>query len=173
MVVVDEEDYLKVAGQDVANHVDGPALEGLGQDSVVGVGAALLGDLESLKGKKEASTLYIRERKVPYLIIRNSLLINENPHELWDGQGRVGVVQLDGHLLRHLAEVSPSHLSAAELRVLEAPDHILQGGRAQEILLLQAELLAAKEVVVGVEHPGDVLSQIAVQHGLHVVTIIN
>ena len=63
VVVVDEEDYLKVAGQDVANHVDRPALEGLRQDSVVGVGAAFLSDLESLKGEKEASSLYTSERE--------------------------------------------------------------------------------------------------------------
>ena len=38
------------------------------------------------------------------------LLVHQDPHKLGDGQGRVGVVQLDCHLLRHLGEVCPGHL---------------------------------------------------------------
>ena len=57
MVVVDEEE-MAMEVVVAANHVDRPALEGLRQDSVVGVGAAFLSDLESLKGEKEASSLY-------------------------------------------------------------------------------------------------------------------
>jgi hypothetical protein len=39
-----------------------------------------------------------------------ALLIDQDPHEFRNGQGGVGVVQLDGHLLRHRGEVSPRHL---------------------------------------------------------------
>jgi hypothetical protein len=39
-----------------------------------------------------------------------ALLVNQDPHELGNGEGGVSVVQLDGHLLRHRGEVSPRHL---------------------------------------------------------------
>ena len=47
-VVVDQVDDLQVPGQDSAEHVGRPALEGLGQDGVVGVSAAPSSDVPGL-----------------------------------------------------------------------------------------------------------------------------
>ena len=58
------------------------------------------------------------------------------------------------------------HVPGAELGVLEAPDHVAESGGAEEVLLLEAQPLPLEHVVVGVEHAGDVLSQVAVQDSL-------
>ena len=50
-----------------------------------------------------------------YRVPINSFLIDQDPHELGDGQGRVGVVQLYGDLLRHLGEVVPGDFQDTEL----------------------------------------------------------
>lgn len=49
----------------------------------------------------------------------------------------------------------------------------LKSCSTHEIFLLQTQFFTLKEVVIGVEHSGDVLSQITVQYGLNVVTIID
>lgn len=57
--------------------------------------------------------------------------------------------------------------------MLEPADDVMEGGGAQEVLLLQPQLLALEEVVVRVQHPGDVLGQVAVKNGLDIIAIIN
>lgn len=81
---------------------------------------------------------------------------------------------------------------------LEAADDVLQGGGHHKVLLLQTQLFALEKlnqthtrkgrfisrflktqwhlnayVVIGVEHSGNVLRQIAVQDGLDVISHIN
>ena len=53
-----------------------------------------------------------------------------------------------------------------------SPAH-LDGGGHHEVLLLQPELLALEEVVVGVEDAGYVLGHVAVQHRLDVVAVVD
>lgn len=43
-----------------------------------------------------------------YLFPLQSLLVHQNPHQLRDGQGGVGVIELDGHLGRGGVEGSCS-----------------------------------------------------------------
>lgn len=62
---------------------------------------------------------------------------------------------------------------AAELGGLESPNDVLQSRSAHEVFLLEAQLLALEEVIVGVQHSGDVLREVAVQHGLDVVAVID
>ncbi len=53
-------------------------------------------------------------------------------------------------------------IPGAKLGVLEAPDDIVKRGGAEEVLLLEAQLLPLEHVVVRVENAGDVLSQVPV-----------
>ena len=48
----------------------------------------------------------------------NSFLVNQDPHELRNGQGWMSVVQLDGHLVGHVGEVISGLLKHTELWVL-------------------------------------------------------
>lgn len=64
------------------------------------------------------------------------------------------------------------HTLDADLAVLVAADDVVQGGGAEEVLLLETQLLALEEVVVGVQHPRDVLGNVAVQNGADVVTAV-
>jgi hypothetical protein len=57
-------------------------------------------------------------------------------------------------------------IPGAKLGVLEASDDIVKRGGAEEVLLLEAQLLPLEHVVVRIEHAGDVLSQVPVQHSL-------
>ena len=54
-----------------------------------------------------------------YSVPVDSFLVDQDPHQLGDGQGRVGVVQLNGHLVRHFGEVAPGNVAHSELGVLE------------------------------------------------------
>lgn len=72
-LLVDLVDELEVAGEEVLEEREGPLLKGLGEDGVVGVRKHLGGDL-------------------PRNVVRNLLLVDEDAHELDDGDGRVGVV---------------------------------------------------------------------------------
>lgn len=106
VVVVDLVDDLHVAGQDVLHEGDRPTLQGLGEHGVVGVGAGLHG-------------------KVPGLVPAESLHVHQNPHKLSHGQGRMGVIELDSHLIGEGGEGGPDWLARSELGRLEAPDNIL------------------------------------------------
>lgn len=79
MVVVDLIDDLQMPGQDVLEHGGRPALKGLRQDRVIGVGTDARGQAPGL-GPREAFN------------------VEEDSHQLRDRHGRVSVVQLDGHL---------------------------------------------------------------------------
>jgi hypothetical protein len=62
--------------------------------------------------------------------------------------------------LREEVKVGALHLLAvvhAGAEMLVAPHNVLEGGRDKKVLLLQAQLLAFEEVVVGVEDTGNVL----------------
>lgn len=147
-------DDLQVPGQDRLQHGNRPPLQGLRKNGVVGVRARL-------------------HRYFPRFLPRETLDVHQEAHQLGDGHGRVRVVQLDGHLLREQVEVRADAVSGAEFRRFEAADDVLEGCGAHEVFLLQAELLALEEVVVGVEHSGDVLGQVAVEYGLDVVAVVD
>jgi hypothetical protein len=76
---------------------------------------------------------------VPGLVPVQTLKIDEYPHEFWDGERRVGVVELDGD---RVWELLPGLLI-----LLEAADDIVKRGCAPEVLLLQPELLTTLEAV--------------------------
>ena len=49
----------------------------------------------------------------------------------------------------------------------------LQSGCHHEVFLLQTQLFAFEEVVVGVQHARDVLSQVAIQNRLNVIAVVD
>ena len=122
-----------------------PFFEGLRKDGVVSV-TKCVGD------------------NVPSLVPFESLEINQDTLELNNGQRRMGIVQLDGHLVR---ELSPS-----ALRLLEATNNVVQRRSNPEVLLLQAELLAAIEVVVWIQNSADGLGSLLVCHRALVVSTV-
>ncbi len=98
---------------------------------MVGVGEHLLGDLKRL-------------------VKLHALVVDEQAQQLGDGDHGVGVVELDGVAVRKLGKVVPIH------RLIPA-QNVLEGCAGKEILLLEAQNFARFGVVVGVEHPRDVL----------------
>ncbi len=77
---VDFVNNLKMARKQMSHEIHRPLLQGLGQDGVVGVRHGLSGD-------------------GPRLVPRKLVLVQKEAHELRDGQGRMGVVELEHRLL--------------------------------------------------------------------------
>lgn len=142
---VDVVDDLQVSGQQVLDQTDGPLLEGLGQDGVVGV---------AKRGRDE----------VPRLIPLELLEVDKDALELDNGQRRVRVVQLDGDLV---GELPPGAFG-----LLETTDNVVEGRGHPEVLLLQAELLSTLQVVVGVEDGADRLGTLLVGDRVFIVTAV-
>jgi len=71
---------------------------------------------------------------VPGFIPLETLQIYKDTLQFGDSERGVGVVQLDGDLVRELIPRA--------LRLLESTDDVVQGRSAPEVLLLQAELFA-------------------------------
>ena len=76
---IDLIDDLQVSWQYLLYHGHWPALQGLRQQSMVGVGKGLGADC-------------------PGLLPANLLEVHEDTHQLCDGHGRVSVIQLNGNL---------------------------------------------------------------------------
>ena len=123
-------DDLPDAGQGVAEDVRIPLLQRLAHDGVVGVGEHLAADVEG---------------GVPLI----AALVQQDAHHLGDGNGRVGVVQLDGNLVSQIVQRA--------VLVQMVLQNVGDGGSREEILLAQTQDLALGVVVVGVEDLGDQL----------------
>ena len=78
LALVDLVDDLQVAGQQPGDQVQGPLLEGLGHEGVVGVGEGTDG-------------------QVPGMVPGQVVDVHQQAHQLRHGQRGVGVVELDGH----------------------------------------------------------------------------
>lgn len=80
MKEVDMVDYLHVSWKNVLKHAARPSFKSFRQNSVICVSTR--------------SDCYI-----PSSFPRQSFYIDQNPHQLWDGEGGMGVVQLDGNFI--------------------------------------------------------------------------
>ena len=103
---------------------DRPGFEGLGHQRVIGVGQGAAG-------------------QVPRFVPAEQGLVEQDPHQLGDGHGGVGVVELDGDLV---GEGFPVVAAAAE------PRHdVGQRTRDQKILLDKPQVAAAGRGIVRIE----------------------
>ena len=125
VLVVDEEDDLHVPRQQVVHEMQRPGLERLGKQRVVGVVQSALGDR-------------------PGFAPRQSVLVDEQAHQLGHRNCRVSVVHVDR---RAIGE----GLDRLVLRQVTA-DQVLQRGRGEEILLTQTQRLSRRRLVRRVEH---------------------
>ncbi len=123
--------------------LDGPLLQRLGHDRVVGVGDGLGDDLPSL---------------VPLV----ALAVHEQTHELGAAHGGVGVVGVDGNVLGQLTQV-------ITVLALERAQDGLESSGDEQVLLLEAQDAAVLAGVVGVEDRGDGLDVGAEAVGARVV----
>ncbi len=114
-VVIDFKNNLQMTRQDFTDHIYRPGFQRLAHQRVVGVGEDLTHHLECV---------------VPGKL----MLIDQQTHQFRDRQHRVGVVQVDGDLIREVIE-SLMHFPVTV-------KDILHGGRYQKILLTQAQLAA-------------------------------
>lgn len=103
--LVDLVDDQEMSRQQLLEQEHGPALQRLWENRVVGVGARVTGDVPRLNTNTR-SALSCGGGGVPPQAARGSRLvpvqalhIHQDPHQFWDGQSRVGVVQLDRRLL--------------------------------------------------------------------------
>ena len=113
-----------------AEDIHVPLFQSLAHDSVVGVSKDLAADVESC---------------IPFI----AALIQQNAHHFGDGNGRVGIVQLDGDLIRQVFQ--------GTVLVQVVAQDIGNGSSAEEVLLAQAKDLALGVVIVGVQDLGDQL----------------
>ena len=143
--VVDFPHDLIDAGQALAEEILRPALQGLGHDGMVGIGHGA-GD------------------QIPSRVPGIAALIQQDAHQLGNGQGGVGVVDVDGGVVRQVVQ-------GAELLEVAAHDVLHRGGD-QEILLRQPQGFALPVIIGGVEHLGDDLGHGLLLHGAHILTLV-
>ena len=139
---VDFVDDLQVARQNALEEFNGPALQRLGHEGVVGVA----------EGAQD---------NAPCVVPLQMLLIQQQAHQLGSGEGGVGIVELDGHLVGEgmdFVAVGP-----------EAAQDVVERAGDEEVLLLEAQVAPLLNVVVGVQHLGDVFGEGFGLVGLHVL----
>ena len=117
------------AREQLGEGVDGPLLERLGQDRVVGVGDGFRGD-------------------IPRLVPLEALLVDEDAHELRAAHGRVGIVGVD-------RDVLGQELPVGAVLAAEGVEHAREARRHEEVFLLKAQEPSVLTRVVGVEDGAD------------------
>ena len=128
-VFVDFEDELQVARQDAADHFYRPAFQRFAHQGVVGVGE------DFLTGS-------------PGVVPLDGVFVDQDTHQLRDGEHGVGVVQMDGDGLGEVGQV---------VVFFEVTAHdILHRGGDEEVFLAQAQFAADSGGVVRVENTRDV-----------------
>ena len=124
---VDFVNQLEVSGQQASKQVEVPFLECLGKQGVVGVSHGTAGDIPSL---------------VPFHVA----IIDQQTHQFCDRDGGVGVVELNGPVLREVVNRKPT--------VIQAAQHVLEGAAHKEVLLFKAQAASLIGAIVGIQHFG-------------------
>ena len=143
--MIDEVNEVHVTGEQALKHVDAPLLECPGEDGVISV-CERVSDHD------------------PCLVVGQHFHVNQLPEQLNGGNHRVGVVHLD---LVELREVVP-----VRVVLLKTLYNVLNSRTAEEVLLLQSQLLPLQFSIIGVEHTGDVLGSLALHDGLVVFSVV-
>ena len=129
---IDAVDDLQMARQQPFEQFDRPGLERFRQQRVVGVGQR-------------------RHRDLPGIVPADVVEIDQDAHQLGDGEARMGVVELHRGLRRQPAQLPVG----GEVTF----DQILQRGRDEEIFLAQPQLAAGRALVIRVEELADRLAR--------------
>ena len=146
MEMVHKVDQFHVTWKKVLDEGDGPLLQSLWQNGMVGVGIGVLDD-------------------APCLVIWHLLFVQEDSQKLNDGDGRMCIVKLD---LVFLSELGP----VIWMVLLISSDDVTDGGTAEEVLLLQTELLSCLSVVIWVQHTSDILCLLSLLDSTEVVSLV-
>jgi len=131
---IDRIDQLHMARQQPLEQWHRPAFQRLGQQGVVGIGEGAPGDIP---GGVEVETMDVAQQA----------------HQFCDRNGRVSVVELDGHLVRQRREF-------VALLQVTAKD-VLQRGGTEEIFLAQPQFLAGRGGVGRIKDAGQRLGLVA------------
>lgn len=86
------------------------------------------------------------------------MLIEQNAHQLGDGDGRVRIVELDHLILRQIVDTASGQMVSAQ--------DIGQRAGAVEVLLHQAQPLSRRVIIVGIEYLGQLGSLYALTLGV-------
>lgn len=102
--LVDLVDDQEMSRQQLLEQEHGPTFQRLWENRVVGVGARLTGDVPRLNTNTRSvlscgGKVPLQPAQGSRLVPVQTLHIHQDPHQFWDGQSRVGVVQLDRRLL--------------------------------------------------------------------------
>ena len=146
-LVVDLLDDLEVTRQQFADELGRPHFQGFRKQGVAGVVEGLVGN---------------RPGGVPIVAI----LVHEHAHELRDADDRVGVVELEGDLVREGGQIR------LVLARVEDADGVVDGGGHEEVLLLEAQSLALRGGVFRVQDLGDVLGLDLRLDGVEVLRLV-
>jgi hypothetical protein len=68
--------------------------------------------------------------------------IDQQTHQLSDGQRGMSVIQLNGHLVGEITEIIARRGGRAEFRVLVTSDDIRESGSDQKVFLFQTQFFA-------------------------------
>ena len=139
---VDLIDDLQLAGQQLLEQPQTPALQSFRQQGVVGVADRGGGD-------------------TPGRIPVDAVNIDQQAHQFRHGDGGMGVVELNGILA-----VKFRHRQAL---TQEDPEHVLQGAGHEENLLTQPQTFALLKLVVGIEHLRERFGLHLLEHGAGVI----
>ena len=139
------EDDLEMTGQNLAEEPHAPFFERFGQEGVVRVGQRPGDDR-------------------PGLLPGEAVHVMKKSLQLDHGDGWMGVVELDGDFLGKSLPVT--------VVLAEATDDVLERAGDEEVLLDQAEFLAALGLIVRIKDLGDSLADVLVTDGLVVTTSV-
>ena len=103
-------------------------------------------------------------RDLPCLVPAQVFLIQEDPHQLGHSHRRVGVVHMEGCLLIELTDI------AVVLFIL--CNSFLYTCGNEEILLFQTKLFTCVMLICRIEDLNDVLCQVFLLNGIHVITLV-
>jgi len=131
--------------QNASQEVHRPFLQGLRQERMVGKGHGRAG-------------------YVPGRVPGEVVFIHQDAHEFRHGQGWVGVVKLDGHLVVKLVK--------GGMIPQVAPDNIPKGAGHQKIFLDEPQFPAGFDAVAGVKDLGDILRINFLLHRPNIVALV-
>lgn len=142
--MVDEVNKLKMSWEQSSDELNGPLLEGLWQDCVVGVREGLVAD-------------------VPCFLESKTLLIDKDSQKFDGTDSWMSIIKLDLIFIG-------KHSESIVVSIFISSNDIVDGGGAEEILLLQSELLTGISGVVWVKDTGDVFGILSLANSTVIIT---